>query len=69
MKGESLHRLQIGSKGVVTLTYDAKSGVDGGTIRLVPTSKAATVSWRCETSSYPDIAVLVPLCDYTAPTK
>lgn len=64
LTGQSLQSASIGGKGVVTLKYDAKTGVAGGTIELIPQAAATGVTWRCATSSYPEIAALVPQCRF-----
>jgi hypothetical protein len=64
LQGQSLQSASVGDQGVVTLHYDAKTGVVGGMIRLIPQAAPSGVTWRCETSSYPDIAVLVPQCRF-----
>ncbi len=68
MKGDSLQGLQIGGGGVITLTYDEKSGAAGGTIRLLPMAHGGAVRWDCVTASYADIADVIPQCIY-APGK
>jgi hypothetical protein len=54
---------------VIVLEYDAKSGVAGGTIGLIPEVRNGSVSWRCETPSYVGIAAIVPECRYVGPLR
>lgn len=70
-KGKSLRRLQVSARGVITLSYDGHSGVDGGTIQMIPEvgNAAMGVKWRCVTASYPDIPALVPQCEYQPATS
>jgi len=64
-RGQSLQSLRLSGAGVISLTFDAKSGVDRGIVRLIPTvHPGGAVSWRCETPSYPDIAAMFLQCVY-----
>jgi Pilin (bacterial filament) len=66
-QGKTLRSASVGPKGVIEFAFDAKSGKDGGRVRLIPdTSHAAAMSiqWRCETSDYPQIKHVLPICDY-----
>lgn len=67
-RGQSLRSMAIAAGGRITLTYDAKSGVDGGTIELVPdtSNPAMGIRWRCVTSSYEHITVTIPQCEFQA---
>jgi hypothetical protein len=69
MRGQSLQSLRLSRNGVISLTYDGKTGVDQGLIRLVPDVRAGggQIGWRCETPSYTNIAAFFPQCTYTAP--
>lgn len=69
MRGQSLRSLRLSRNGVISLTYDAKTGVDQGVIRLIPDVRAGDgrMSWRCETPSYANIAMFFPQCAYAAP--
>lgn len=67
--GASLRSATVGPDGSIELVFDAKSGKDGGRIRLVPDmshANAMGVSWRCETSDYPHIERAVPNCSYVS---
>ncbi|MGA9334257.1 MAG: pilin [Rudaea sp.] len=70
-KGQSLRRMAISEGGVISLIYDAKSGVDGGTIRLIPdnTHPGTPLKWRCISPNFSDIAVTIPQCSYRAPDR
>ncbi|MEJ2141674.1 MAG: pilin [Gammaproteobacteria bacterium] len=63
---QALTSAELGSDGVITLTYNAKSGVDGGTIRLVPSvsSYLGDIKWECRTSSFENIQEWAPQCMY-----
>lgn len=67
--GNSLQSLEIHSKGVIELTYDAKSGVDGGRILLLPKGdeRHLAIRWECWTDSYADVNSWAPQCVYEAP--
>ena len=65
--GQSLRRMGISEGGVITLTYDAKSGVDGGIIRLIPdNANPSILKWRCISPNFSDIALTIPQCSYHA---
>ncbi|MBB3167120.1 pilin [Simiduia aestuariiviva] len=60
-KGQSLTRLAISTGGIITLTYDKKSGVHNGIIELIPSIDARqSIRWECFTPSYR----AVPNCPY-----
>lgn len=60
-KGHSLTRVAISEGGIITLTYDKKSGVHNGRIELIPSIDARQgVRWECFTPSYR----AVPNCPY-----
>lgn len=64
-KGQSLRRMSISEGGVITLTYDAKSGVDGGIIRIIPdNADPSLLKWRCISPNFRDIALTIPQCSY-----
>jgi hypothetical protein len=66
LQGKSLQSVRLARAGVIVLTYDGKSGVDRGVIRLVPSARAqgGPIDWRCESSSYENIASMLPQCVY-----
>lgn len=68
--GRALKSVAVSGGGVVTLTYNEKTGVNGGTIQLVPELDEATgqVKWRCESTSYSEITVTIPQCLYRRPS-
>ena len=70
-RGQSLHSMAVMAQGVIMLTFDGKTGVDGGQIRLLPDAGSADglIKWQCVTSSYSDIARVVPHCHYVAPVS
>lgn len=64
---QSLRSMRIGDGGVITLTYDAKSGVDGGIIQLVPDlDNTYNIQWKCTSPDFRDIAETIPQCSYQA---
>lgn len=70
-KGRSLKSLQVQDGGRIVLTFDAASGVDGGTISLEPDLaglESMGIQWRCQASDYPQIARVLPGCVAAAPT-
>jgi hypothetical protein len=69
IRGQSLRSATVGPNGVIELVFDAKSGKDGGRIRLIPDpsdAEAMGVRWRCETPDYPQIKRALPTCDYVS---
>ena len=70
LHGQSLRETRVGAGGVVELVYDAKTGVDGGIIRLTPdvalAVQSGVINWRCESSDYPEISKFMPGCSYVA---
>lgn len=67
-RGESLLRLELMGP-IINLTFDAKSGMEGGRITLngEPTPKMAMgINWGC-ISNIADIAAIIPNCKQTLP--
>lgn len=66
-RGESLRRLEVAGN-TITLTFDQRSGVDGG--RLVLTGDVSNPvmgpGWTCTSPDLDYIASVVPNCSYTA---
>jgi len=60
----SLQTAAITENGEIELTYDAKSGVEAGVVRLIPTVVPGMLKWRCETQDYQNIAKYMPQCKY-----
>lgn len=63
----SLQSVEVTSCGEITLTYDEKSGVDGGIVLLTATVVDAPLSkkkldWQCSTNDYPDLGPLLHGC-------
>ncbi len=60
---QSLISLSVSTGGIITFAFDIKSGVENGTIQLVPDASNQTVGikWQCNTPSYRD----VQQCNYT----
>ena len=65
-KDGALKSMRLTDGGVILLTFNKDSGVDNGTIELVPniSNPVMGVVWQCQTSSYKGIEVLVPQCSY-----
>ena len=66
-RGHTLRSATVEHDGSITFEFDAESGRDGGSIRLVADiahANAMGVQWRCETSDYPLIARVLPGCNY-----
>ncbi len=61
---QSLRTATILTDGVIELVYEGNTGIDGGTIRFVPTIAPGMIKWSCETHDYEDIADYF-LCKYT----
>lgn len=62
----ALRAMAISKGGVITLTYDARSGVDGGTIQLIPEAgHSGGPRWTCVTSDFAYIAETIPQCSYS----
>ena len=59
--GQSLVSVGVSDGGIVTLTFDEKSGVSGGIIEFIPIIDFAKgVTWECFSPSYHS----VPACRY-----
>jgi hypothetical protein len=68
MRGQSLRATYVQTGGRIVLEYDRNSGVDGGTVRLVPdvplALRTGILNWRCESDDYADIEAFLPNCKY-----
>jgi hypothetical protein len=68
LHGQSLRAVHVRQGGEIEVVYDQQSGVDGGSIRLIPDLELAlrsgVINWRCETDDYPEIAKFMPACHY-----
>jgi hypothetical protein len=65
-RGNSLVRLDVSGPDIV-LTFDARSGVDGGKIVLTGTATpelAMGIEWKCTSPNMPDIATILRDCVY-----
>ena len=63
-KKRAVDRVDVGYDGVITITYNEQSGVDGGTIKLRPDDGPLGINWECETRSFKAIKTWMPLCRY-----
>ncbi len=72
-RGHTLRSATVEDDGSITLEFDAESGRDGGRIHLVADVAHANgmgVRWQCGSSDYPQIAGVLPGCNYvTAPSR
>lgn len=66
----ALAAVAVSERGRITLTFNARSGVDGGTIQLVPIASDALygLQWDCRTASFQEIQSWAPACRY-APVR
>jgi len=66
-RGKMLQSATVHSDGTIDFVFDARSGREGGVVRLVPdlSHPAMGVQWDCESADYPSIAQLLPDCRYT----
>lgn len=60
----ALAAAEVRSGGVITLIYNAESGVDGGEIYLLPEARAYGLGWSCETPDYRHIKQLINSCEF-----
>jgi hypothetical protein len=68
-RGKTLRSAGIQPDGTIVFVFDAKSGVDGGRVRMVPDTShvaAMSVQWRCESADYAQIQRVIPSCDYVS---
>jgi hypothetical protein len=68
-RGESLRKLEVNGN-TLTLTFDARSGVDGGQIILTGEATpnfAMGINWTCVSPNIADIATIFPICKYAKP--
>ena len=64
-KSSTLKSLSVSKGGVITLTYDEKTGVDNGTIRLTPSANnMQIINWKCSSPNYENIAKIFSSCTY-----
>ena len=66
-RGKTLQSASVLPDGTIEFVFDARSGREGGIVRLVPdlSHPAMGVQWDCESADYPSIAQLIPGCTYT----
>ena len=68
-RGESLRKLEVNGN-TITLTFDARSGVDGGQVILTGEATpnfAMGINWTCVSPNITDIATVFPTCKYAKP--
>lgn len=62
---QSLIKLQVLEKGIISLTYNENSGINNGVIKLIPRlNEGIGMDWRCVTSSYENISLTTPQCEF-----
>ncbi|MBN2254686.1 MAG: pilin [Deltaproteobacteria bacterium] len=62
----ALKSITIEKGGSINLLFNSQSGVDNGTIVLVPTMDIASGKlWQCKTASFPEISKSCPECVFT----
>lgn len=59
----AISELRVSAGGVTTATFNEKSGVKNGTLRLTP-HVGIDVRWECTTPSFTDIDRWAPQCSY-----
>ena len=59
----AISQLRVSNGGVVTVTFNGKSGVKDGTICLTPHT-GMDVRWKCTTPSFEGIEQWAPQCTY-----
>ena len=64
--GDSLISLEVSEGGVITATFNEKSGVENGVIVFTPDveNMHMGIKWRCSTPSYKKINVYSLHCEY-----
>lgn len=64
----SIARVTIGKGGAITIQYNEKAGVKDGVLILSPDvgRPHLGIVWTCQTPSFKDIAVTMPMCEYRA---
>lgn len=61
-RGKSIKRIDVSERGIA-ITYNDQTGVDDGRVLLEPVPVDGNVTWKCSSSSYADIAALIPTCE------
>ena len=59
----AISELRVSEGGVITATFNEKSGVNNGTLRLTP-HVGMDVRWQCTKPSFKDIERWAPQCSY-----
>ncbi len=64
--GLALQSMEVSKYGVITLSYNDKTGVPNGSIKFIPNVENAgnEVKWKCETHSYSSISTIIPNCQF-----
>ena len=68
-RGKAVRSIAVSEQGI-TVTYDASSGLAVGSVLFEAQADAGSgsVTWRCSSSSYREIKMLVPMCEYRGPS-
>jgi hypothetical protein len=62
----ALKSITVEKGGTINLLLNSQSGVDNGTITLVPTMDIVSGKlWQCKTASFPEISKCCPECMFT----
>jgi type IV pilus assembly protein PilA len=59
----AISELRVSEGGVITVMFNAKSGVRNGTLRLRPHT-GMDIQWKCTTPSFRNIERWAPQCTY-----
>jgi type IV pilus assembly protein PilA len=57
--GEYVSSVSIGNNGIVTITYNHKSSVEGKTLLIIPTLQHQRLKWACQAGSV-ELNTLLP---------
>ncbi|WP_323054279.1 pilin [Microbulbifer thermotolerans] len=50
IKGNAVTKLEVGSGGVISVTFDSKVGSSNNVLALVPKDEGGSITWDCTTS-------------------
>ncbi len=59
-----IRTVSVSEGGVITITYNEKSGIDNGKISFVPLEKNHQIQWKCSTRDYKSITQFMSQCHY-----
>lgn len=63
---DALTQLEVLEGGVIKLTFDEKSGVKNGVLRMKPSlrNNVVGIEWKCTTTDYPRISKALSYCTF-----